>query len=82
VQALAEAWSAAVKMDCCNTSEKSKINETGGKMDNKKIILWIIIAALVIAVIYMTANAGNISGQAANTAVQSVQSAGGMVGGC
>ena len=78
-----EAWWAAVKMECCNTSEKSKTSGNGGKMDNKKIVLWVIIAALVIAVIYMTTSTGSIAGQAAKDAgQQAVQSAGGMVGGC
>jgi len=67
--------------DCCSsTSTKEKMK--GGKMD-KKIILWIVIALLVIAVIYVTFFRGGSTG----SAISGVQSAGqvassGMVGGC
>ena len=53
-------WSEAVKMeDCCskeNKEENQRDNRMkGGKIDmnTKRIILWIIIALLVLAVIYV-----------------------------
>ncbi len=67
--------------DCCSpTSTKEEMK--GGKMD-KKIILWIIIALLVIGVIYVTFFKGGSTANvvnAANTAGQVASS--GMVGGC
>ena len=77
------------EMDCCASKNNSEdINENknskGGKMD-RKIIMWIVIAILVIAVIFLTlkdpastANAVSSAGQAAAGQVAS----GGMVGGC
>ena len=76
-------------MDCCTSkSNNESINENknlnGGKMD-RKIIMWIAIAVLVIAVIFLTlkspastANAASSAGQAAASQVASS----GMVGGC
>ena len=77
------------EMDCCASKNNSEdINENknskGGKMD-RKIIMWIVIAVLVIAVIFLTlkapagtVNAASSAGQAA--AGQAASS--GMVGGC
>ena len=80
----------AVRMDCCSTSSNKEMK--GGILDkdksgsfkmDKKVILWIIIAILVVAVIYITFFRGGSTGSAVNV----VQSAGqvassGMVGGC
>lgn len=72
-------------MDCCSnesTREESKANLKGGKMD-KRILLWIIIAILVLAVIYVVffKDTGSVSA-AAGSASSAAQSYGGMVGGC
>ena len=51
---------------------------------DKKIIMWIVIAILVVAVIYITLRTGGSgTGQAVSSAGQVASSAsGGMVGGC
>lgn len=51
---------------------------------DKKIIMWIVIAILVVAVIFVTIKTmGSGTGQAVSTAGQVASSAsGGMVGGC
>lgn len=49
---------------------------------DKKTILWIIIAILAIAVLYIVFFKGSGTGQAVSTAGQAAQSYGGMVGGC
>ncbi len=78
-------------MDCCHSSnDNSKKEMKGGswKMD-KKFILWIIIAVLILVVLYLVFKAGsNASGNtvietanAAKSVVQS-QASSGMVGGC
>jgi len=69
-----------VKMDCC-TTENKKISQNGGKMD-KKTILWIIIAILIVAVIYIVFIKAPASGtgQVVSSVAQSAGS--GMVGGC
>lgn len=79
-------------MDCCTKSEKDcckkleKINMKGGKSEmDKRIWLWIIIAVLFLAVLFLTFKVGSI-----DTAENAVQSAGiatqssysSMVGGC
>ena len=77
-------------MDCCkpgNKLEKGSIKELKGgetKMDAKKIILWIIIAALILAVIYVLFFRGSGSGQVVSSAGQAAKSvaSSGMVGGC
>jgi len=48
----------------------------GGKMDTKKIILWVVIAILAVIVIYTTFISGP-TGAATN-----IPSSGGMIGGC
>lgn len=74
--------------DCCDTKEPAKESEKGGnktQMDIKKVILWVIIAILAIAVIYVVFFRGTSSGSAisaAQTAGQVARSSGGMVGGC
>ena len=53
---------------------------------DRKIVLWIVIAALFLVVLFVAfqAGAGTSANVAANTAnaVQSAASSGGMVGGC
>ena len=51
---------------------------------DKKMIMWVIIAVLVVAVIFVTIKTmGSGTGQAVSTASQVASSAGsGMVGGC
>ena len=75
-------------MDCCTSKQENKsVDENeklkGGKMD-KKIIMWIIIAILVIAVIFITIKTTNLgaTGQVVSSASQAASSSSGMVGGC
>ena len=78
-------------MDCCSTSPDKEMKggrisdvKKGNQMD-KKIILWIIIAILVVAVIYITFFRGGSTGSvinAAQSAGQVASSGSGMVGGC
>ncbi len=83
-------------MGCCNINEKSEyLNDIekvkGGKsiLMEKRIVLWIIIGALFLAVLFLTfktggagASTGNVV-QSAGIAAKSVaSSSGGMVGGC
>ena len=77
-----EEWLEDVKMpDCCETDKNLK----GGniKMDTKSVVLWVVIAILVIAVVYVVFFRGGSTG----SAISAGQSAGqvvssGMVGGC
>ena len=75
-------------MDCCignkNLKENKEFKELkGGKMD-KKIVMWIVIAILAIAVVFVTVKTlGSGTGQVVSTAGQVASSASsGMVGGC
>ncbi len=77
------------EIDCCASKSESKdINENknlkGGKMD-KKMIMWIAIAVLVIAVIFLTlkapASTANVASSAGQAAAGQAASSG-MVGGC
>lgn len=81
-------------MDCCNTkTEKEcckdlqKLNKMkGGNMKvNKKTLLWIAIAVLLVATIYLTFKTGSTSSvsavQSTATAARTAASSG-MVGGC
>jgi hypothetical protein len=49
---------------------------------DKKIILWIIIAILAIAVLYVVFKAGSGTGQVVRSAGQAAGNLRGMVGGC
>ena len=77
-------------MDCCENKEESKKNEMkgGSSKMNKKIVMWIVIGVLVLAVVYLTFKAGNTSSagavvQSAGAVKSAAQSAAsGMVGGC
>ena len=66
--------------DCCGNT-----NSNGGntKMDTKNVVLWIVIAILVIAVVYVVFFKGGSTGSAisAGQSVGQVASSG-MVGGC
>jgi len=79
-------------MDCCGNSERLEENVNLNKMKGgkniimeKRIVMWVVIAALFLAVLYLTFKAGNPS---AGTATNVAQAAGnavsssGMVGGC
>ena len=73
--------------DCCKPNEDEDISIKGGKatMDIKKIILWVIIALLAIAVIYVVfirPSSGGSVISAGRAAGQVARSSGGMVGGC
>ena len=82
-------------MDCCqskNESQENKKLKGGFKMD-RRLIMWVIIGILFLAVLYLTFNAGSSSAGTAGAVIQSasaakssgIQSAasyGGMVGGC
>ncbi len=57
--------------DCCTNK--------GGKMETNKIILWVVIGVLAVAVLYFTFTSGASAGTAP---VQVAASSGGMVGGC
>lgn len=77
-------------MDCCSVSSNNEVK--GGRISDtkkgnfkmdKKVILWIVIAILVLAVVYVTFFRGGSTG----SAISGAQSAGqvvssGMVGGC
>lgn len=79
-----------MKMDCCNTKndkgccddlEKNKMNREK-KMD-RKLWLWILIAALFLAVVYVTFQGeSSVTAQAGSAAKAAASSYGGMVGGC
>mgnify|MGYP001580169930 FL=1 len=81
-------------MDCCHTghekhenmqnNHENTQNKTSGGKINRKILLWIIIGILFIAVLFMTFKSANSSAaQATGQAVKTAASAGsGMVGGC
>ncbi len=59
--------------DCCTNK--------GGKMETNKIILWVVIGVLAVAVLYFTFTSG--ASSAGYTApAQAAASSGGMVGGC
>ena len=78
-------------MDCCNTNNENSNHSNrkmkGGyfKMD-RKIAMWIAIAVLFLAVLFLTFKAGGnvtASAESAGTAAKSAASSyGGMVGGC
>ena len=68
-------------MDCCDNENSLKGGKT--KMD-KKTLLWILIALLIISAVYVIFFRGSVSGDvidAGKTAGQ-VAYSGGMVGGC
>jgi flagellar basal body-associated protein FliL len=69
--------------DCCVSENKETEDKgvKGGKM-NRKIILWIIIAILAIAVLYVVFNVSSGTGQAVQSAGQAAGNLRGMVGGC
>ena len=80
-------------MECCNTKEEKdcckKLDKTsmkGGKARmEKRIWLWVVIAVLFVAVLFLTFKVGNIGAtgnvvQSAGSVAQSAGSA--MVGGC
>ncbi len=66
-------------MDCCNPESKEPESK-GGKMETKKIVLWVVVGVLVIAAFYVILNPGSV--QNAQAIGQAVPRAGGMVGGC
>ncbi len=69
--------------DCCSSNGNK--SEKGGKMKmeiNMKLVLWIIIAILAIAVIYVLFFKGSTSGSIVSSVGQAAKSSGGMVGGC
>lgn len=69
-------------MDCCENNKDNQEKKTKTKMD-KKLILWIVIALLVLGVIYFVFfKEPTASGQAVSSAGQAAKSYGGMVGGC
>ncbi len=68
--------------DCCDNNEDNSTKGGKMKIDLKKIILWIIIAILAIAVIYVLFFKGSASGNVISSTGQAAQSYGGMVGGC
>ena len=71
--------------DCCKPGKQGTNDNAlkGGNMDIKRIIMWVVIAILIIAVVYVTffkgGSSGNVisAGQAAGQVASS-----GMVGGC
>lgn len=75
-------------MDCCHTENKSNGNVKGGKMEiSKNTIMWIIIAVLLVATLFLTFKTSSIgsstsTAQAAGLAAKSAASSSGMVGGC
>lgn len=91
-------------MDCCSSSESHSESHNGSHSEShnlskmkggkniimeKRIIMWIVIGALFLAVLYLTFKAGGPSvGVAANiaqstgSAGSAAASSGGMVGGC
>jgi len=82
-------------MDCCKSSkegsEESCCNDfkklKGGKIKmNTKTVLWIVIAVLAVATLFLTFKAGAGGGietvQAASSAAKSAASSSVMVGGC
>lgn len=97
---LAEWWGVVkIKMDCCKTKEekgcckdlekhpeKFSDNMKGGaKMETQKIVLWVIIGILLLAVIYtifFQGSAGSASSSLSPTAGQAASAYSGMVGGC
>lgn len=77
-------------MNCCDANEKENKNDLkelkGGKTIKmeRKIILWIVIGILFIAVLFLVFKAG-VAGnvvQSAGSTAKSVASSSGMVGGC
>ena len=66
-------------MDCCDPESRKPENK-GGKMETKKIVLWIVVGVLVITALYVVLNSGNV--QNVQAIGQAAPRAGGMVGGC
>ena len=70
--------------DCCSPTHTDKEMKGGNEnMDIKKVVLWVVIAILALAVIYVVFLKGGSTG----SAISAGQSAGqvvssGMVGGC
>lgn len=75
-------------MDCCETNSNKKEMKGGSFKMDRKLIMWIVIGVLVLAVVYLTFKAGSSSGNAVVETAGAVKSAaqsaasGGMVGGC
>ncbi len=78
-------------MDCCKTKEEDncckEIKVKGGnfRMD-RRIIMWIVIAALFFLALFLTFKAGAVGSSGVQSATSVAKSAassyGGMVGGC
>ena len=73
-------WCHHEKKPCCEKLEEN-INLKGGKMD-KKLIMWIVIAILLVAMIYVTFFKGSVDANTIGATQTSVQTASSMVGGC
>ena len=82
-------------MDCCGNAKQTKKESKeesvkGGKSMadiNKKTLLWIVIAVLVIATLFLTFKASSIGTEAAQATASAARTAAstassGMVGGC
>ena len=78
-------------MDCCdnNNDTSKKYGENADKRReikmNKRMILWIVIGILFLAVLYLTFKVNTLdvnAVQSAGTAIQSAASSSAMVGGC
>lgn len=81
-----------IKMDCCNTNKEEHVGDLekmkGGKIKmERRMLLWIIIGVLFIAVLFLTFKAGTGGSsstviQSAGSVARSAASSSGMVGGC
>jgi hypothetical protein len=69
--------------DCCSPIKNKEMKGGNKTMDTKTIVLWIVIAVLAIATIYVMFFQGGTSGNAVSAGQSAGQVASsGMVGGC